>query len=474
MTTAIQYTSIIGLCTAVLLSLGLSPLLATDPTAKKIDALMQRQIESRRIPGASIAVVQEGKLLFANGYGLANIELQVAATKNTVYELASVTKQFTAMATMMLIEQGKLSLEDRVTTIVEGLPESWSTINIRHLLNHTSGIKSYTSIPNFFATAQMDYNGHPIIGLVADLPLEFAPGDKHNYSNTGYFLLGMVIEAVSGQTYGQFVAERIFQPLGMVSTHMNNRSLIIPDRADGYQLKGLQLQNATPVSPTQPYAAGGLVTTVLDLARWDKALNKKRLLKHSSYDAMWTPAVLNDAQTHPYGFGWRLDPYRGQERLHHSGGIPGFSTYIEQFVKEDLAIIVLTNLDKAAADHIAHSIAELYLPVLTANGPQPIEDTASDITAFLRQVISAASHGEGKPEWFSEKWQKFFLPDRVKEGKHMLGMFGELNSFKLMQDKVIKGRRMREYEAEFGTVKINCSFKLTEDGKVDGISIKKQ
>ena len=196
-----------------------------------IDDYIQGLMQKRHIPGVSIAVVRDGKVILAKGYGVANVELSVPATERTVYQLASVTKMFTATAIMMLVAEGKLKLDDRITERLSDLPAAWRDVTVRHLLNHTSGIKSYTSVKDFHKTSRKDYDRRELLALVTKVPLEFAPGEKWSYCNTGYFLLGMLIEKVSGKEYGEFLDERIFQPLGMTQTRVNDLRAIIPDRA---------------------------------------------------------------------------------------------------------------------------------------------------------------------------------------------------------------------------------------------------
>ena len=461
-----------GLCLALLLApmASLARGVAEVPT-EAVDDLMRRHIQSRHIPAASVAVVSQGRLLLARGYGTADLESGADADEHTVYELASITKQFTAAAVLLLAEEGKISLDDRITRVLEGLPEAWEAVTVRHLLQHTSGIASNAALPEL--VDEKDYGQREFIDIVAGRPLDFEPGTQWAYSNTGYFLLGMLIEKTSGLPYGEFLAQRIFHPLGMASTRMNDRGLVIPRRAAGYALDKAELRNDLRVSPTQSYAGGGLVTTVVDLARWEAALCQKRLLQPSSYDLMLQAASLSDGQSRPYGLGVQLSPYRGHQRVWHGGGIPGFDTYMVRFVKDGLTVIVLTNLNRAGSDHIAHGVAELYLPSLKASARQPIEDTDPEGTAFLKRVIDSASRGEGQPEWFAPRWRAFFLPDRVKEGPHRLGMFGPLNAFDLMAETVDNGVRMREYNAVFGTVNFRCRFKLDADGKVAEIGLGK-
>lgn len=439
-----------------------------------VDNLVKRHLASRHIPGASIAVVQQGKLLLVKGYGLADVELAAPATEETVYELASVTKQFTATATMMLVENGQLSLDDKLTSILDDMPKAWGEVTVRHLLSHTSGIKNYTTSPGFvdLATSARHHGRMELIHLVSDLPLDFTPGSKWKYSNTGYRLLGMMIEKVSGMDYGVFLNKRIFQPLGMTKSGLNNREKLIKGRATGYVWRNSELQNAMSVSPSISFAGGGLVTTAVDLAKWDAALYTNKLLSQPSWNRMWQATTLNDGQSEPYGFGWRLDPYRSVARRWHGGGIPGFSTHVVRFVNEQLTIVILTNLDKSGAAQIAESIAELYVPILKDKSPKPVEDNDIKTTEFLRTVISGISTGAADPDWFTPEWRKFFFPNRVKNGERMLGRFGKLQSFELMREKTQGEYRLRDYKAVFGSVAIRCTFKVADDGRVAGISLK--
>ncbi|HZS08833.1 MAG TPA: serine hydrolase domain-containing protein [Blastocatellia bacterium] len=456
-----------SVCAALLLVSALAA-----ARANGVDEFVQKQMEARHIPGVSVAVVQDGKVVLAKGYGMANVELSSPATENTVYQLASVTKQFTATAIMMLVEDGKISLDDKLTKILDGLPAAWDGVTVRHLLNHTSGIRSYTSVPDFFKTARKDYKKEEIIKLVTDAPMEFAPGEKWNYNNTGYFLLGMIIEKVSGKEYGAFLSERIFQPLGMTSTRVNDLTEVIKNRAQGYTWNNGRLRNGEYLSPTQPFSAGALVSTVLDLAKWDAALYTEKLLRRASLDQMWTPTKLNDGKTQDYGFGWGVDVYRTRKRLSHGGGIQGFSTFITRFVDDKLTVIVLVNQEGGAAAALANGIAEFYIPALKENAPKPVADSDPKTTQFLKEVITSLAGGTGDPNWFTQEAQKFFFPNRIKEGKQMLGALGALKSFELMEETVRDKNKVRGYKAVFGTTAMRCNFMLAEDGKIAGIGIR--
>lgn len=447
-------------------------LCAVTVLAIDVDEYVKQQMEARHIPGVSIAVVQDGKVVLARGYGMANVELAAPATEETVYELASVTKQFTATAIMMLIEAGKLSLDSRVTEVLDNLPAAWNQVTVRHLLNHTSGIKSYTGIPDFFKTARRDYTKTDLIKLVTDLPMDFAPGEKYAYNNTGFFLLGMIIEKISGKDYDTFLRERIFQPLGMTASRHNNMRDIIRGRAQGYAWENGALRNCEYLSPTQPFSAGALVSSVLDLAKWDAALYTDKLLKQASLAQMWTPTKLNDGKTENYGFGWATDVYRTRKRIAHGGGIQGFSTYIARFIDDKVTVIVLTNREGGGADALAMGVAEFFIPALKENAPKAIADSNPQQTNFLRQVTNSLAGGNAEPNWFTPDAQKFFFPDRVKEGKQMLGALGEMKSFELLEDTRRDQQQVRSYKAVFGNTSLRISFMLSAEGKIAGIGIR--
>ncbi len=331
--------------------------------ADEVDDYVAREMAQQKIPGLSLAIVRDGQIVKARGYGLASVELNVPATERTVYQSGSVGKQFTAGAVMLLVEEGKLGLDDRISKYIAGTPDTWKAITIRHLLTHTSGIKDYTdgSVMNL----RRDYTDDELIKLTEDPHLEFMPGEKYEYSNSGYLLLGMIVSRVSGKFYGDFLHDRVFGPLGMDTIRVMNEADIIPNRAAGYQLIKGEWKNQTYVAPTiNTTGDGSLYLTVLDLAKWDLALTERRLFKASSYEAMWTPVTLNDGTTYPYGFGWRLEPTNGHRTISHSGAWQGFLSNISRFVDDRLTVIVLVNTDTAETGAIAQGVAGLLVPAL--------------------------------------------------------------------------------------------------------------
>ncbi len=319
-------------------------------TAEAIDAMLAKAIPADG-PGAVVIAVKDGRTVFRKAYGMANLELGVPLSPGSVFRLGSITKQFTAVAVLMLAEEGKLALSDPITKFLPDYPAQGHVITIEHLLNHTSGIRSYTDIPGYMnARIRADLTTQELVEAFAREPMDFAPGERWQYNNSGYVLLGAVIEKASGKKYGEFVAEKIFRPLGMKATAYGDDGPILPKRASGYSRDGETVVNARYLSMTQPHAAGGLVSTVDDLAAWDAALSTERLVKEASLEKAWTPAVTRDGKPTRYGFGWGVSTFRGARALEHGGGIFGFSTYGIRLPDEKVYVAVLANSDSPKAD----------------------------------------------------------------------------------------------------------------------------
>lgn len=368
-----------------LIAIGATLLLSTQSYADAVDDYVRKRQKDAHVPGIAIAVLKDGKVVRKQGYGFADLEHKARVTTDTAYQLASVTKQFTAAAIMMLVEDGKLRLDDKASQYLTDLPAAWNEVTIRQLLNHTSGIKSYTNMPDFGKTARKDFSHREILALVAKEPLEFGPGSGWNYNNTGFFLLGMVIEKLSGKSYNDFLTERIFKPLSMNRTRVNDLQAVVAGRARGYTWDGTTVRNGEYVSPTQPYAAGALISTIDDMAKWEGALTSGKLLNPSSWDQMWTTTRLTTGKIEPYGFGWHVDELNGHKLIEHSGGIPGFSTDIARFADDHVTVIVLCNSDRANASSLANGIARHYIPTLAPASPKTVSvapETVRSISGY--------------------------------------------------------------------------------------------
>jgi CubicO group peptidase (beta-lactamase class C family) len=342
---------------------------ATSVAADEVDDYIHKEMERQHIPGLSLAVVKRGEIAKSAGYGLANVETGLRTSPDTVFQIQSVTKTFTASAVMLLVEEGKIGLNDKLTKYLDDLPESWSAVTIRHLLSHTSGIKDFINEPT--VDMRKDLEPQDVIESLRKLPLNFAPGEKYAYSNTGYHLLAMVIRKVTGAFWGEFLEERILGPLKMDDTGIISLANVITNRAAGYLWADDRLQNGRYIAASiLGYAGGGLRSTVLDLAKWDAALYSEKILKRSTLEQMWTPMKLNSGTNSNYGLGWNVSRVQGHRLISHTGShMTGFKTALARFVDDGLTVIVLTNQREANQMMIATGVAGFYAPELK---PKPV------------------------------------------------------------------------------------------------------
>jgi CubicO group peptidase (beta-lactamase class C family) len=345
----------------------------------EIDQIVLQEIDLHG-PGVAIAVVKDGKPLHVDGYGVANLEWDCPIRPNTVFRLASITKQFTATAIMLLEHQGKLRLDDSITNYLPYYPTHERTITITHLLNHTSGIKSYTSLDNFMQDiAKKDLSPAELLPYFKDLPLDFEPGTRFLYNNSAYHLLGLIIEKIEEMSYEQFIQQHIFEPLGMKDSYYMHNETIIPRRASGYTKTKEGYRQAEYLNMMIPYAAGSLGSTVEDLIRWNAALREERLIDKATQDRMYTPVQLADGNTEEYGFGFGTTSYKGHRLVHHGGGIPGFHTFIARFIDDKAMIAVLANCPEIEVEKITRKVAHhiFGIPTITRS-PISLSTTVLD------------------------------------------------------------------------------------------------
>jgi CubicO group peptidase (beta-lactamase class C family) len=307
----------------------------------------------------SVLLARGGQPLFSKGYGMANYELDVPNTPQTVFRLGSLTKAFTATAIMMLQERGKLRIADSICGYLPDCPPAWRPVTIRHLLMNTSGITSFTELPDYPKTMALPVTHETLIARFKDKPLEFAPGAEYKYSNSGYYLLGVIIERTSARTYADFLQENIFQPLEMTSSGYDSARRLIKNRAAGYQMAGGGRVNALPIDMSIPYAAGALVSTVEDLLRWDRALYTEQLLSRRSFDEMFTPS--KDERAHGFGYGWAIRPRFERRAIEHDGGVNGFNASLSRFPADRVVVIVLGNNAAVPTRPIANDLAAIVL-----------------------------------------------------------------------------------------------------------------
>lgn len=378
-------------------SIPLTLLAQTD----KINGYVTAEMKRRSIPGLALAVVRHGKVIKMRGYGLANVELGVPVHPDTVFDIASLTKQFTATAILLLMEEGKISLDDQISRYLPNTPEAWKLITVRHLLTHTAGFPGigfeFRTLPErrSYTTAQM-------FKAATENLMRFAPGEQWRYSNVGYFLLGMIIEKASGQYYGEFVTERFFKPLNMAATSVPDQWKIIKNRADVYTLRDGELVHNRRPAHIQLPSAGGILSTVKDLVKWDAALESGKLVKRSSLEQMRAAVRLNDSTTHPYGFGWVVDERRGHRLISHGGST---GTEYSRYPDEGLTVIVLSNLGirfnmpapEVDAWGITEGVAAQYISGLRLSLLKEEPDHNPERTQQLRGLLQSIAYGDDSP-----------------------------------------------------------------------------
>lgn len=338
------FTSVLFIVLALFMANGfaLANSAADDVLAKKIDSFLSKRFPAGE-PGVAVLAVKDGKTILRKGYGMANLELGIRIKPESVFRIGSITKQFTAAAIMKLVEQGKISLQDEITKFIPGYPVKGNKITVHHLLNHTSGIKSYTGMPNFFDTVRQDFATMEMVDRFKNQPMDFKTGDDYRYNNSGYFLLGAIIEKVTGKSYAKYVDEAIFKPLGLKNTYYGSHSRIIPNRVDGYKPDGDGFLNADYLSMTQPHAAGSIISTVDDLYKWNTAMHSGKVVSEKSFKLMTTPTKLNNGKTRDYGYGLSLGKLFDEPIVAHGGGINGFSTMGLRIPGKNVFVAVFSN-----------------------------------------------------------------------------------------------------------------------------------
>jgi len=445
---------------------------AAPARGDEVDGYVETQMRNLHIPGVSLAVVRGGRIVKARGYGLANIETYYAAAPNTVYELGSLTKQFTAAALLMLVEEGKVGLGDKITKYFPDAPPHWGRITVRHLLTHTSGIRNHVAVPGYLKIFKTDvtYETTPARGELLKefykLPKEFEPGETWAYDNTGYYLLGVIIEKVSGKSYYQFLDDRIFKPLGMQSTRSTDPRPVVPNRAAGYEWVNGKFENRPALLPAVAFSAGTILSTVEDMAKWDAALDTERLLKRSSLEQMWAPSRTNDGAfaSFNYGFGWFVDSYNGRRFVQHSGGTPGFSSAIYRFTDDRLTVIVLTNHSDRFLDQFAVDIAGMYVPALKR--PVGVADPDAVTSARLKDVTSGLMGGRYDAESFTPPMRAFLKTATGRGFWEWAASHGALTSFAFSGREDAGDSSLLRYRVGLGGNPYWFSFRLMKDGKI--------
>jgi CubicO group peptidase (beta-lactamase class C family) len=456
---------------------GFSQTRASDLTPEQvaaIDRFVNAEMQRERVPGLAVGIYSRGQILLAKGYGLSSVELNVAVKPETVFQSGSVGKQFVSAAIMMLVEEGKVELDDSIVKYFPDAPESWRNIRVNNLLSHTSGLAEYESEkrtgPKGPFYLRLDFTEDELLEKAEALPIECKPGEKWDYRNTNYLLLGILIHRVTGTFYADYLQQRIFKPLGMSSTRLISESDIIPNRSSGYELKGEKLQNQTWVSPTfNSTADGALYFNVLDLNKWDEALYGTNLLRQSSLDQMWRVFPLNDGKSNKdnYGFGWVIATVKGHKLEEHGGAWQGFTCHFLRYPDDAISVAVLTNSDSARPEQFAHVIAGLVNPALELPKLEAIEDKRPELARQLSAVLEQVASGRDIKEQLSPKLLKVWTPELVERVTGRVKAVWPSEALTLVSRKENEGLTMSRYRIRNGNETRLVIFGLAADGKID-------
>ena len=452
------------------IALFLALVFAFNVKADEVDKFVRAVMQERQIPGAVVAVVKNGKIVKKQGYGVASVEFGVPVTPETVFEIGSVTKQMTAAAVMLLVEDGKINLDEKISKYLPATPDAWKNVSVRNLLTHTSGIKSYTFIDGGFELTKR-LKRDDFIKALASYPLDFETGSRYSYSNSGYNLLGFIIEAVSGKSYWDFMRERIFQKLAMNETFDRDPKYIIKNRAVGYELENNRLVGRD-YDLTDIFSAGAIVSTIGDLAKWDASWRGDTLLKKESKQQAWTPFVLTDGKPYPYGFGWSVADFRAHKLISHSGSTAGFSAQIMRFIDDDLSVIVLINLGTGAhAGTIARGVAKLYIPEISLKAMKPQADADAKLTNMFSSVLRERMENKYNAEILTDNLIKALSSERAKANNQRLASFGTIKNLVFVGGEKAENSKIYRYRVEAEKRLFLWRFAVNNDGKITDMTL---
>jgi len=425
---------------------------AQDPS--RMEQVIQSYVAAKQFMG-SVLVAKGDQIILSKGYGFANLEWQIPNSPESKFRLGSVTKQFTAACILMLEERGKLKIDESIKKYMPDAPAAWDKITFFHLLTHTSGIPSFTGFADYASTEAIATTPEKLVARFRDKPLEFQPGEKWNYSNSGYVLLGYLIEKISGEPYSQFVQENIFTPLGMKDSGYDSNKAIIPHRDSGYTPndKG-ELQNAGYIDMTIPLSAGALYSTTLDLLKWEQGLFGGKLISASSLQKMITPFKSD------YAFGLAVRDVKGHKLIEHGGGIEGFNTELAYYPEEKLTVVVLSNQNTGATGDIAMKLASVTRgePVVLVSERKEIQVSPAVLEKYVGtyeltpnfSIVMTVEGGHlmtqatGQPKFplFAESETKFFLKVVDAEVEFVKNDKGDVDSLILHQGgRDVKGMK---------------------------------
>lgn len=453
----------------VLRTLFLLLLASASVNADAVDRIVRERMQERNIPGAAVAVIRNGKTTKVKGYGLASLEFQVPVTTDTVFEIGSVSKQMTAAGILLLVQDGKIRLDEKISAYLPGTPESWGNVTVRHLLTHTSGIKSYTGLTGFEISRRLSME--QFIKQLAEHPLEFVPGEKNIYSNSGYNLLAYIIETQSGKKYMDFMRERIFRPLGMNRTGDRDPQFIIPLRASGYEWR-IDRFTGRDGNLTDLMGAGSITSTIEDMIKWEAALRGDALLRPETKREMWTQFTFNNGTRSVYGLGWRISDVRGHKLIGHTGQTAGFGAAIFRYVDQNVTVIVLTNLGELGMGSlIATSVVKKFIPTLSIKKIREVD--GDDVSRNARLLDALRARIANRPD------ELFLTPElfravtslRAKALNESIARFGEVRRLRFVGTEIIENKRVYRYLAETEKRLMLWRFAMDADSRISEMTL---
>ena len=454
----------------VVLALGLltgRPAAAHDSLRERIDAFVRAEQMRQNVPGLAVGVVSHGRVVLAKGYGFANLEHQVPVGTDTLFQSGSLGKMFTAMAVMLQVEAGRVSLSDSITKYFPDAPSTWAPITVRHLLTHTSGIQDLEGLLD----ERKDSRDEEFARFIYALPLEFPAGLRWSYSNSGYVLLGLLVNRVANTSYLDVLGEQVFKPAHMKTARGISEDDVIPNRAAGYRVSGGVVKNQRWVSPSlNTTGDGSLYFSLKDMLAWDAAVEELSLVSRSSWREIFSPVKLNSGASQPYGFGWELLERNGKPLHQHTGAWQGFRTAYSRFLGDELSIVVLANINLADPTAFVEGIAELVNPALAEPPLAPIPDREPQVTARLTTLLEQTRAGTWSPAEFAyAPW--WFVREAGSRYQAMLQGLWPAGPLVLAKREVVGDDRVYTYLVRFGSVTYRYGVSLIPDGRVSAFSL---
>ncbi|MGD9588619.1 MAG: serine hydrolase domain-containing protein [Pyrinomonadaceae bacterium] len=440
--------------------------------ADQVDEYIRTVLAERHPPGVAVAVIKNRKVVKLKGYGVASVEFGVPVTTDTVFEIGSVSKQMTAAAILLLVEDGRASLDAPISTYLVNIPDAWKNVTVRHLLTHTSGVKSYTGLDGFELWRRL--KTEDFIHNLSSHQLEFVPGERNIYSNSGYTLLGHIIQTVSGKPYMQFMRERIFTPLGMTKTADRDPQFIIPNRAVGYEWS-IDRLTGRDGNLTDLMGAGSIVSTISDMVKWDAALNGKNFLKPESRAEWWKQYVFTSGKPSVYGFGWRISDIRGRKLIGHTGQTAGFGAANFRYVDDGVTVIVLTNLGEIGlGGQIAARIAKFYAPALSLKAvvgkPEPVPGLGEKLLAVLR----ARNEGHLETAPLTPQLTRSLSTERAKANYRRIALLGAPANAIFVEADETGTRPSYRYRVEAGKRLFLWRVAMNDDGRISELNMEEE